>query len=146
MSNRLKNKTALITAAAQGIGRATALRFAEEGATVIATDINETWLADLKKQHSFIQTYRLDVTLASEIAALSKKIDPIHILFNCAGFVHHGTILDCEEKDWDFSINLNVKSMYYMIKTFLPSLRNNGGGSIINMSSVASSVKGVANR
>lgn len=146
MSNRLKNQVAVITAAGQGIGLATALRFANEGATVWATDINEKSLVALRNKVSALQIHCLDVTHQPAIAAFCKKIGDIDILFNCAGFVHQGTILDCLEKDWDFSFNLNVKSMYYMIRAFLPGMLAKKNGSIINMSSVASSIKGVANR
>jgi len=140
--NRLKGKTALITAAAQGIGRASAELFAAEGARVIATDVNVDALKDIVG----CEVRKLDVLNAEEIIALAKEIGPIDILFNCAGFVHSGTILDCEEKDWNFSLNLNVTSMYRMIRAFLPSMIASGSGSIINMSSVASSIKGAPNR
>lgn len=146
MSERLAGKTALITAAGQGIGYTTALLFAKEGATVYATDIDEKKLDQLKEQNNSIQTHRLDVTDVAAIQSLSQQIETLDILFNCAGYVHHGTILDCEEKDWDFSFQLNVKSMYRMIKSFLPTMLKKGKGNIINISSVASSVKGVPNR
>jgi len=139
---RLEGKTALITAAAQGIGRASAELFAAEGARVIATDVN----VDALKDAVGCEVRKLDVLNAEEITALAKEIGPIDILFNCAGFVHSGTILDCEEKDWNFSLNLNVTSMYRMIRAFLPGMIASGGGSIINMSSVASSIKGAPNR
>ena len=141
-SGRLVGKRALVSAAAQGIGRATAETFAAEGAEVIATDINEAGLADLAN----CQTKRLDVTDPSAIEGLAKEIGAVDILFNCAGFVHHGTILDCSEEEWSFAFELNVRSMYRIIKAFLPAMLAAGGGSIINMSSVASSIKGVANR
>lgn len=139
---RLEGKTALITAAAQGIGRASAELFAAEGARVIATDINVEGLKDLQG----CEVYGLDVLKSDEIKLFSEQIGPINILFNCAGFVHSGTILDCDEKDWNFSFDLNVSSMYRMIRTFLPGMISTGGGSIINMSSVASSIKGAPNR
>ena len=139
---RLEGKTALITAAAQGIGRASAELFAAEGARVIATDINVNALKDIVG----CEIRKLDVLSAEEILSLAKEIGPIDILFNCAGYVHSGTILDCEEKDWNFSLNLNVTSMYRMIRAFLPGMIASGGGSIINMSSVASSIKGAPNR
>jgi 2-keto-3-deoxy-L-fuconate dehydrogenase len=142
MTQRLLNKTALVTAAGQGIGRATAEAFIREGARVIATDINEEQLGTL----SGCTTRRLDVTDAAAIAALAKDIGNIDVLFNCAGFVHHGTILDCEERDWDFSFDLNVRSMYRMMRAFLPGMIGQGGGSIINMASVAGSLKGAPNR
>ena len=139
---RLEGKTALITAAAQGIGRASAELFAAEGARVIATDINNAALSEL----TGCETHKLDVLNSEEVRALSEKIGAVDILFNCAGYVHNGTILDCDEKEWDFSIDLNVTSMYRMIRTFLPAMLVKGGGSIINMSSVASSIKGAPNR
>lgn len=140
--NRLQGKTALITAAAQGIGRASAELFAAEGARVIATDINMDLLGELKN----CEIRKLNVLDADEIKALSDEVGPINILFNCAGFVHSGTILDCDEKDWQFSLDLNVTSMYRMIRAFLPGMISTGKGSIINMSSVASSIKGAPNR
>lgn len=140
--DRLKNKVALVTAAAQGIGRASAELFAREGARVIATDINTDLLQDLEG----CEIRQLDVLNPEAILALSQEIGPINILFNCAGYVHSGTILDCEEKDWQFSLDLNVTSMYRMIRAFLPGMLTTGCGSIINMSSVASSIKGAPNR
>ncbi|MGV8838435.1 SDR family oxidoreductase [Cellvibrio sp.] len=139
---RLEGKTALITAAAQGIGRASAELFAAEGARVIATDINVAAMKELVG----CEIYGLDVLKPQDIQQLSEKIDSIDILFNCAGYVHSGTILECDEKDWNFSFDLNVSSMYRMIRTFLPGMIEKGGGSIINMSSVASSIKGAPNR
>ncbi|XP_046504837.1 3-hydroxybutyrate dehydrogenase type 2 isoform X7 [Equus quagga] len=119
---RLDGKVIVLTAAAQGIGRATAIAFAREGAKVIATDINESKLQELEK-YPGIQTRVLDVTKKKQIDEFVNEIERVDILFNVAGFVHHGTILDCEEKDWDFSMNLNVRSMYLMIKAFLPKVR-----------------------
>ncbi|OBS64074.1 hypothetical protein A6R68_07387 [Neotoma lepida] len=116
---RLEGKVVVLTAAAQGIGRASALAFAKEGAKVIATDINESKLQELENYPS-IQTRVLDVTKKKQIDQFASEVERIDVLFNVAGFVHHGTILDCEEKDWDFSMNLNVRSMYLMIKAFLP--------------------------
>lgn len=142
---RLEGKVIVLTAAAQGIGRASALAFAKEGAKVIATDINESKLQELE-QIPGIQTRVLDVTKKKQIEKFAEEIDRIDVLFNVAGFVHHGTILDCEDKDWDFSMNLNVRSMYLMIKAFLPKMLAQKSGNIINMSSVASSIKGVENR
>jgi 2-keto-3-deoxy-L-fuconate dehydrogenase len=145
MAGRLDGKRALVTAAAQGIGRATALAFAAEGATVLATDIAEDRLADLAE--ALVATRRLDVTDEGAIAALADELGPLDILFNCAGFVHHGTILDALPEEWDFSFELNVRSMYLMIRAFLPKMLEHGkGASIINMASTASSVKGVPNR
>ena len=150
MSGRLKGKKTLITAAGQGIGRSTVLAFAAEGAHVLATDINPHSLDLLKKEFSEfatnIETYLLDVNNLKAIQQLAEEKDAFDVLFNCAGFVHHGTVLDCEESDWDFSFELNVRSMYRMIKAFLPAMLKSGGGSIVNMSSVASSVKGLPNR
>ncbi len=131
-----------MTAAGQGIGRAVAEAFVREGASVTATDINDKLLAGL----SGARIRRLDVTDGAAVKALAGELGAIDVLFNCAGFVHHGSILDCEEKDWDFSFDLNVKSMYRTIRAFLPAMLANGGGSIINMASVASSLKAVPNR
>lgn len=143
---RLEGKTAVVTAAAQGIGRASAIAFAREGATVIATDINESKLKELGSLPN-IRTRRLDVLDADAIKAFAKEAGAIDVLFNCAGFVHHGTILETEEKDWDFSFDLNVRAMYRMVKAFLPAMIASGrGGSIVNMSSACSSVKGAPNR
>jgi 2-keto-3-deoxy-L-fuconate dehydrogenase len=143
---RLKNKTAVITAAGQGIGFATAKLFSEQGATVIATDINSESLANLKKICPEVSTQIVDVTQVEAIQEFFSSIKKIDILINCAGFVHHGSILDCQENDWDFSFNLNVKSMYHMIRTALPMMLSQKQGSIINIASVASSIKGVPNR
>lgn len=143
---RLSGKTALVTAAAQGIGRASAIAFASEGAKVIATDVNEAKLKELGNLPN-IRTRRLDVLDARAIADFAAEAGAVDVLMNCAGFVHHGTILECEEKDWDFSFDLNVRSMYRLSKAFLPAMQKAGrGGSIINMSSAASSVKGAPNR
>ena len=142
MARRLEGKTALITAAGQGIGRATALAFAREGATVIATDINLEQLATLEG----CQTFQLDVTDGAAITALAAQVGPVDILFNCAGYVDGGTILACDEESWNFSFDLNVRSMYRMIRAFLPGMLERKSGSIINMSSVASSVKAAPNR
>jgi 2-keto-3-deoxy-L-fuconate dehydrogenase len=143
---RLKDKTAIITAAGQGIGRATAIAFANEGAEVWATDINSEALYSLKQEIPFLNTRVLDVTNSESISKFAAEIGNIHVLFNCAGYVHHGSILDCKDKDWDFSFNLNVRSMYLMIKAFLPGMIKVNNGSIINMASVASSLKGAPNR
>ncbi|MEQ8860414.1 MAG: SDR family oxidoreductase [Pseudomonadales bacterium] len=146
MTDRLLGKIALVTAAGQGIGRSTALAFSAEGARVIATDINEESLASLRAEHSAIVTERLDVTSAEAVLAAAHRHPDVNVLFNCAGFVHHGSILDCTPEDWQFSLNLNVTSMYQTIRSFIPGMLSAGGGNIINMSSVASSVRGVANR
>ena len=140
--SRLKNKTALVTAAGQGIGRATAELFAQEGARVIAVDINPTTLATLGD----METRQVDLTDATAIEALARDVGAVDVLFNCAGFVHAGTLLTTTDADFDFSFNLNVKSAFRMIRSFLPGMIARGGGSIINMSSVASSVIGVPNR
>ena len=139
---RLAGKTAVITAAAQGIGRASAELFAREGARVIAADINAEALATLEG----CEADTLDLLDGAAIAAFSEKIGGIDILFNCAGFVHAGTILTTDEEDFDFSFDLNVKSAYRMIRAFLPGMIARGGGSIVNMSSVAGSVIAVQNR
>jgi 2-keto-3-deoxy-L-fuconate dehydrogenase len=144
MAGRLDGKRAVVTAAGQGIGRATALAFAAEGARVVATDIAPDKLADLAA--SGLDTRRLDARDGAAIAALAGELGAVQILFNCAGFVHHGTILDASPEDWDFSFVLNVRSMYLMIRAFLPQMLAAGGGSIINMASTASSVKGVPQR
>jgi len=146
---RLQGKRALVTAAAQGIGRATALAFAREGARVLATDINDAGLASLQAEGGQrIETLRLDVTNAEEVAALggSRGNEAFDVLFNCAGVVHAGNVLECDERDWEFAWQLNVTAMYRMVRAILPQMLDKGGGSIINMSSVASSVKGVPNR
>ena len=138
----LANKRVLITAAAQGIGRASVLAFRDAGAHVIATDLHIEALHDI----SGIQTLTLDVTQASAIDAIRQQVGNVDVLFNCAGFVHSGALLECDEQAWQFSFDLNVTAMYRMIRAFLPGMLDNGGGSIINMASVASSVKGVPNR
>jgi 2-keto-3-deoxy-L-fuconate dehydrogenase len=146
MSGRLAGKTAVVTAAGQGIGRATAIAFAGEGAVVWATDLNEQALAALSQDRGEVRTRRLDVCSSQDVNDLAGEVGALDVLFNCAGFVHHGTILECEEKGWDFSFDLNVKSMYRTCRAFLPAMLKAGKGSIINMSSAASSIKGVPNR
>lgn len=138
----LANKRVLITAAAQGIGRASVLAFQAAGAQVIATDLHIEALQDIPG----IQTFQLDVTDASAIDAICQQVGTVDVLFNCAGYVHSGALLDCDEKAWQFSFDLNVTAMYRMIRAFLPGMLDAGGGSIVNMASVASSVKGVPNR
>ena len=146
MSGRLEGKKIIVTAAGQGIGKATAIAFHKEGAIVTATDINGKTLNDLNKEFPNIKIQQLDVTKNEEILNFTKNIDNIDVLFNAVGFVHHGTILDCDEKDWDFSFNVNIKSMYFMCKAILPMMIKQNGGSIINIASVASSMKGFPNR
>jgi 2-keto-3-deoxy-L-fuconate dehydrogenase len=142
--NRLKGKRAFVTAAGAGIGRATALAFAAEGAQVIATDLKPELMTELSGKVA--ETHALDVRNTEAVNAMAVRIGVIDVLFNCAGFVHHGTVLDASEADWDFSFDLNVKSMHRTITAFLPAMLENGGGSIVNMSSVASSIKGAPNR
>ncbi|HLX82271.1 MAG TPA: SDR family oxidoreductase [Terriglobales bacterium] len=146
MSGRLTGKIALVTAAGQGIGRATATAFADEGAVVWATDINESALAALGQDRPEIRTRRLDVLDQQDIADCAAATGTVDVLFNCAGYVHHGSILDCSEEDWDFSFDLNVKSMYRTCRAFLPGMLQARKGSIINMSSAASSIKAAPNR
>ena len=141
MAGRLSGKKCVITAAAQGIGRASAELFLAEGADVVATDRDLDKLAGLK-----CRTERLDVTDAAAIEDFARRTGAVDVLFNCAGFVHHGTILDTSEKDWDFSFDLNAKAMYRTIKAFLPAMLAQGHGNIVNMASVSGSVKGVPNR
>jgi len=143
--NRLKGKRAVLTAAGAGIGRATALAFAAEGAHVVATDLKAELLADLG-DHGVAEAEVLDVRDTAAINALAARLGAIDVLFNCAGFVHHGTVLTTTETDWDFSFDVNVKAMHRTIAAFLPAMLAHGGGSIINMSSVASSVSGIPNR
>ena len=142
---RLHGKTALITAAGQGIGRATAEAYVREGARVVAADINAELLAELAR-HTGCETRVLDVTDAQAVQDAVAAIGPLQVLFNGAGYVHAGTILDCDEAAWDFSFNLNVRSMYRLIRAVLPGMLAQGGGSIINMASVAGSIKGAPNR
>ena len=146
MSGRLANKNIIVTAAGQGIGKATAIAFHNEGANVIATDINDKTLADLNKEYPDIEVKKLDSTDNNSILEFVKNLDQVDVLFNAVGFVHHGTILDCEEKDWDFSNIVNVKSMYFMSKAILPIMIKQNKGSIVNVSSCASSLKGFPNR
>lgn len=145
MNGRLQGKTALITAAGQGIGRATVEAYLREGAHVIATDINADSLAALALLPG-CSVHTLDVTDVTAIGALVATAGAVDILFNCAGFVDSGSILDCSEQSWDRSFTVNVRSMHYLIQAILPGMLERGHGSIINMASVASSVKGVPNR
>ena len=145
MSDRLKGKRAFVTAGAAGIGRASAIAFAREGATVFATDIDEKGLAELAKE-GVSEVARLDVRDTSAVAAMAKRVGPVDILFNAAGFVHHGTVLDCSDEDWDFSFDLNVKSMHRTLRAFLPGMLEKGGGAIVNISSAAGVFKAAPNR
>jgi 2-keto-3-deoxy-L-fuconate dehydrogenase len=145
MSDRLKGKRALVTAAAAGIGRACAIGFAREGATVFATDVDEKGLSTLKND-GIAEVARLDVRDTAAVAAAAKRIGKVDVLLNAAGFVHHGTILDCSDEDWDFSFDLNVKSMHRIIRAFLPAMLEGGGGAIVNISSAAGVFKAAPNR
>jgi 2-keto-3-deoxy-L-fuconate dehydrogenase len=145
MTARLAGKTAFLTAAAQGIGRATALAFVREGARVIATDIDEAGLASLASECG-CTTRRLDVLDGAAIAAVAREVGAVQVLFNAAGVVHAGNVLEASEADWDLSFNLNARAMARTIRAFLPSMLAQGGGSIVNIASVAGSVKGVPNR
>jgi 2-keto-3-deoxy-L-fuconate dehydrogenase len=145
MSGRLQGKVALVTAAGQGIGRAIAEKFADEGAKVIATDLDPNKLEGLRAK-----LRKLDARSQDDIDALGRDVGrefgPLDILVNCAGYVHHGTVLDCGDKDWEFSFDLNVKSMHRTIKTFLPAMLDKKAGSIVNIASTASSIRGIPNR
>src|SRR4249920_84617 len=145
MSGRLQGKVALVTAAGQGIGRAIAEKFAGEGAKVVATDLDPNKLEGLRAKPR-----KLDARSQDDIDALGRDIGrefgPLDILVNCAGYVHHGTVLDCGDKDWEFSFDLNVKSMHRTIKTFLPAMLDKKAGSIVNIASTASSIRGIPNR
>jgi 2-keto-3-deoxy-L-fuconate dehydrogenase len=143
--DRLKGKRAFMTASGAGIGRATALRFAAEGAHVIATDLRPESMADLK-DHGVAEVDVLDVRDTEAVNATAEKYGPIDVLYNCAGVVHHGTVLDTSEADWDLSFDVNVKAMHRTIRAFLPGMLDKGGGAIVNISSGASSVRGIPNR
>ena len=150
MAGRLQGKTALVTAAGQGIGRATAIAMAREGATVIATDVNDAALSGMTGIAG-ITTRRLDVLDDSAVAALIDELPPLQVLFNCAGYVHHGTILDCSPDDWTFSMNLNARAMYVTIRAALPKMlahheATRQVASIVNMASISGSIKGLPNR
>src|ERR1700728_2361712 len=145
MSDRLKGKRAFVTAGAVGIGRACAVAFAREGATVLATDIDEKGLTLLSKD-GVSDVARLDVRDTADVAAMAKRVGKIDILLNAAGFVHNGTVLDCSDDDWDFSFDLNVKSMHRTIRAFLPGMLERGHGSIVNISSAAGVFKAAPNR
>ena len=146
MAGKLAGCVALVTSAGQGIGRSSAIALAREGAKVFATDIREDLFKDIAKESPNITGFALNVLDQGAIDAALKRTGPIDILFNCSGFVHHGTVLDCAEKDWDFSFDLNVKAHYRMIKAYLPGMLEKGKGNVINMASVASSIKGAPNR
>ena len=145
MTQRLAGKTALLTAAGQGIGHATALAFLREGARVIATDINQELLDGLAAKTG-CEVARLDVRDPAAITALAQRIGPVNVLFNAAGFVDSGSVLDCDDAAFDFSMDLNVRAMYRMMRAFLPGMLAQQSGSIINVASVASSIKGAPNR
>ena len=146
MRDRLVGKTALVIAAAQGIGRATAIAFANEGATVWATDIHQESLTRLQKDDSRLKCRILDVRDSRTIDEHARELGRLDVLFNCAGFVHHGTILDCSEQDWQYSFDLNVTSMFRTCRAFLPAMLEAGKGSIINVASVVSSIRASRNR
>jgi 2-keto-3-deoxy-L-fuconate dehydrogenase len=146
MQGRLEGKTAVVTAAGQGIGRAIALAFAKEGARTIATDINGTALEALAAADPKIETQILNMMDADAIATFANQQTSVNVLANCAGFVHDGTILQCSEADWDLAFDLNVRSMYRIIKAMLPGMIERGGASIVNIASVAGSVKGIPSR
>lgn len=151
MSGRLAGKTALITAAGQGMGKAAAVAMAAEGATVYATDVNPALLLEAYAAHPNIVARRLDVMDDAAVATITDELPPLQILFNCAGYVHHGTILDCTPSDWEFSFSLNVRSMYVLTRAVLPKMldnyeKNGVPASIVNMASIAGSIKGLPNR
>ena len=150
MAGRLEGKRVFVTAAAQGMGRASVLAMAREGAKVFATDLRDDLLAELaaeaKAEGLQIEVARLDVTDDAAVAKMIGELPPIDVLFNCAGYVHQGTIFECEDADWDRSFAINVRAMYKTIKAALPKMLDNGGGSIVNMASVCSSLRGLPNR
>ena len=145
MSDRLKGKHAFVTAAAAGIGRASAIAFAREGASVFATDIDEKGLAALKSE-GIAEVAKLDARNTADVTAMAARVGKIDILLNAAGFVHHGTVLECSDDDWDFSFDLNVKSMHRTLRAFLPGMLEKGGGAIVNISSAAGVFKAAPNR
>ena len=146
MSKRLKGKDIIITAAGQGIGRATAISFYNEGANVIATDINDKTLKTLNKEYPNIKIQNLDSTNKIAVEKFSSSLNKVDVLFNAVGFVHHGTILECKEEDWNFSFDVNIKSMYFMTKSILPKMIKQNKGNVINISSIVSSLRGLPNR
>lgn len=143
--DRLKGKRAFLTATGAGIGRSTAIAFAREGAEVIATDLKPELIADLR-DHGVALTEALDVRSTEAVDALARKVGPVDILFNCAGFVHHGTVLTTSDEEWDFSFDINAKAMHRTIRAFLPGMLDKGRGAIVNISSGASSIRGIPNR
>jgi len=145
MTKRLAGKVAFLTAAGAGIGRATALAFAREGARVIATDVRQAALTGLA-ENGIAECLQLDARDGAAIAAAATRLGAIDVLFNAAGFVHHGSIVDCTDEEWDFAFDLNVKSMHRTIKAFLPAMLKNGRGSIINIASAVGAAKAAANR
>lgn len=145
MSGRLQGKRAFVTAASAGIGKACAIAFAREGAHVFASDIDEKAFSELKSA-GVAETFKLDVLSTDAVNDAAKRIGKIDVLLNAAGFVHHGTVLECSDKDWDFSFDLNVKSMHRTIKAFLPAMLAGGGGSIVNIASAAGVLKAAPNR
>jgi 2-keto-3-deoxy-L-fuconate dehydrogenase len=146
MAGKLAGCVALVTSAGQGIGRASAIALANEGAKVFATDLRVELFKDISSEYPNIVAFGLNVLEQAGVDAALKRTGPIDILFNCSGFVHNGTIMDCTDKDWDFSFDLNVKAHYRMIKAYLPGMLAKGKGNVINMASVASSIKGAPNR
>jgi len=146
MAGRLQGKTAIVTAAGQGIGRASAIAMAKEGCKVWATDIREDLLKTLEKEQAGIEAFVLNVLKQDEVDAAAKRVGLPDILFNCSGYVHAGTILETDDRAWDFSFDLNVKAHYRMMKAFMPGWLARGRGTIVNMASAASSIKGVPNR
>src|SRR2546430_983174 len=145
MGDRLKGKRAFVTAGAAGIGRACAIAFAREGATVFATDIDEKGLEPLTKD-GVSDVARLDVRDTAAVVAMAKRVGTIDVLLNAAGFVHHGTVLECSDQDWDFSFDINVKSMHRTLRAFLPGMLQAGRGAIVNISSAAGVFKAAPNR
>jgi 2-keto-3-deoxy-L-fuconate dehydrogenase len=143
---RLAGKAAIVTAAAAGIGRASAVSMAREGAKVFAADIDEAGLGKLKAENNTIETLTLDVCDAAKVRAAREQTGPVDVLVNCSGFVHHGTVMEVSEKDWDFSFDLNVRAHFRMIQAYLPAMIERGAGSIVNIASVVSTIKGAPNR
>jgi 2-keto-3-deoxy-L-fuconate dehydrogenase len=145
MAGRLQGKVAFCTASGAGIGRATAIAFAKGGARVVATDVDAAKLKGLEEE-GLAECLELDVRDTAAVEAMAKRFSPVDILFNAAGYVHHGTVLDCSDADWDFAFDLNVRSMHRTIKAFLPGMLQKGKGSIVNIASAAGSIRGVPNR